>query len=281
MTIDNLILGIIYLVAGYILFWIGKWVYGLTHRGFKVNYELLEKNNAALGLALVGYYFGLILAIGGSIAGPSRGLGEDLLDILIYGVFGIIALNISGLVTDKLILHRFKVEEEIVRDQNAGTGVVEAAVYIATGLVVYGAVSGEGGNIYTAIAFWALGQAALIIAALVYELITPYNIHDFIERDNAAVGVGFAGALVAIGNVVRAATEADFESWTYNLGLFAAQFIIVIILLPFIRLVTDKVLLPGSHLTDELTKENPPNMGAAYVEAFSYIGASFLLTWAI
>lgn len=280
-TLDSLLLGIIYLIVGYLLFWLGKAVYSLTHPDVNVNEELLQRNNAALGVALVGYYFGLILAIGGSIVGPSRGLVEDLLDLALYGVFGILALNISALVRDKLILYRFRVKDEIIRDQNVGTGVVEAAISIASGMVIYGAVAGEGGTLLTAIAFWMLGQAALVIVGLVYQFITPYDIHELIERDNVAVGVGFAGALVAVGNVVRGASEADFISWSSNLSFFALEFLITILLLPVIRFVTDKMLLPGSSLTKEIAKENPPNLGAAYVEAFSYIGASFLIVWAM
>ena len=58
------------------------------------------------------------------------------------------------------------------------------------------------GLLYTAIAFWALGQTVLVLVGKYYNLITNYNIHEHIEKDNVAVGIGFAGALIGIGNLL-------------------------------------------------------------------------------
>ena len=64
----------IYLISAFVLFWIGKLVKDLTTTSYSVREELVEKDNAALGVAMAGYYFGLILAIGGTLSGPSQGL---------------------------------------------------------------------------------------------------------------------------------------------------------------------------------------------------------------
>ena len=188
----------IYLISAFILFWLGKLVKDLTTTSYSVREELVEKDNVALGVAMAGYYFGLIMAIGGTLSGPSQGLENDLIDIGIYGLLAIILLNLSRLVNDGVILHGFKIRDELIDDQNAGTGAVIAASYIATGLVIFGAVSGEIGGIVTTVIFWALGQVALVLAGLVYELITPYSIHDEIEKDNVAAGVAFAARWSAL-----------------------------------------------------------------------------------
>jgi hypothetical protein len=47
------------------------------------------------------------------------------------------------------------------------------------------------------------------------------------------------------------------------------------------RLITDKILLPGEKLTDEIINQEHPNVGAALVEAFAYIGGSVLITWCL
>ena len=52
-----------------------------------------------------------------------------------------------------------------------------------------------------------------------------------------------------------------------------------IILLPVLRIVTDKILLPKRKLTDELVNQEKPNNGVAFIEAFSYIAGSILFTW--
>ncbi len=281
MDLDNLVSAAIFIIVFFIFFFIGKVINDLLHREYKLNFELVEKDNAALALAVVGYYFGLVLAIGGTIAGPSVGLVEDLYDLAIYGILSIILLNISWLLCDKLILYKFRVSEELIRDHNQGTGVVSAGVSVASGFIIYGAVSGEGGSIWTVLVFWALGQVLLILAGLVYELITPYNIHEEIEKDNVAAGVSFAGALVSIGVIIGLAGEGDFTAWSIDLPVYIGFAVLGLIMLPIIRLLTDKVLLPTVKLSDEISAQEKPNVGAAYVEAFSYIAAAFIINWCV
>lgn len=281
MDLDNLVSAAIFIIVFFIFFFIGKVINDLLHREYKLNFELVEKDNAALALAVVGYYFGLVLAIGGTIAGPSAGLVEDLFDLVIYGILSIILLNISWFLCDKLILYKFRVSEELIRDHNQGTGVVSAGISVASGFIIYGAVSGEGGGIWTVLVFWALGQVLLILAGLVYELITPYNVHEEIEKDNVAAGVSFAGALVSIGVIIGLAGEGDFTAWSIDLPVYIGFAVLGLVLLPIIRLLTDKVLLPTVKLSDEISAQEKPNVGAAYVEAFSYIAAAFIINWCV
>ena len=96
-----------------------------------------------------------------------------------------------------------------------------------------------------------------------------------------AAGVSFAGALVAIGAIVGLAGESNFESWSENIADYLGYAVLGLILLPFIRLLTDKVLLPGVKLTDEIAEQEKPNVGAAYIEAFSYIAAAFIIYWCV
>ena len=281
MKLDNIITGLILIVAFYVLFLIGKVVNDLLHREYKLNFELVEKDNSALALAVVGYYMGLVLAIGGALVGPSVDIVNDLIDVVIYGLLGIILLNLSWFVCDRLILFKFKVSDELIRDQNLGTGAVSAGVSIASGFIIFGAIRGEGGGILTVIIFWAIGQAILILAGLLYERITPYSVHGEIEKDNVAAGVSFGGALAAMGIIVGLAAESDFESWAENLTGFLAYAVLGLILLPIIRLLTDKLLLPTVRLSDEIAQQEKPNLGAAYFEAFSYIAAAFIIYWCV
>ncbi|MBW1710734.1 MAG: DUF350 domain-containing protein [Deltaproteobacteria bacterium] len=281
MTLDSLVTAIILIIGFYILFYIGKTVNNLLHREYRLGYELVERDNAALALAIVGYYVGLVLAIGGAIVGPSSGLVNDLIDLAVYGVLGIILLNISWYLCDKLILYKFHVSDELIRDHNQGTGAVSAAVSIASGFIIYGSVAGEGGSIWTVLVFWLIGQVILILTGLVYNRITSYDIHEQIEKDNVAAGVSFAGALLAVGVIVGLAGEGDFVSWSENLFSYLAYAVIGLILLPVVRILTDRVLLPTVRLSDEIVAQEKPNMGAAYIEAFSYIAAAFIIFWCV
>jgi len=281
MDFNNLVSAIIYLACCYFLFWLGKLAYDAIHKNFSVKDELVKKDNCAFALSLVGYYMGLVFAIGGVVVGESEGIQADLIDIFIYGPIAIILLNISTFINDKLVLYQFDNEKEILQDRNAGTGVVELATYVATGMIIFGSISGEGGGIITLLVFWAIGQVSFIIIGFVYNLITPYSVHEQIEKDNVAAGVCYAGAIIGVANIVRHAIGGDFSNWSESLLTFAGYFVLGIILLPLIRLYTDKVLLPGAKLTDEIVNQKKPNLGAAFIAAFSYIGSSFLITWCI
>ncbi len=283
--VDGILATLIYILASFVLFLIGKYVYQIFHPKVKVGWELVENDNLAFAIAHVGYFVGLLLAIGSAVMGESDGLVNDLIDIGVYGLLSVVLLNLSLIVNDKLILSSFDIKKEILEDRNVGTGVIEAANAIATGLIVLGAIHGEGfgagGPIITAIIYWLIGMVILFITAKVYNWITPYDIHEHIEKDNVAVGVGYAGAVIGIANLIRNALMHDFESWYITLEDLAFNITVGFIFLPIARYMTDKILLPGQKLTDEIINQEHPNVGAALVEAFAYIGGSMLIVWAL
>ncbi|MDY6970530.1 MAG: DUF350 domain-containing protein [Spirochaetota bacterium] len=281
MLIDQIISALIYLVSVFIIILLGKVVYNKLNPRFNLKNELVKEDNFALALAIVGYYFGLILAIGGILEGDSAGWIDDILDIIFYGIASIILLNISIIINNKIILYKFDNIKEIIEDRNAGTGIVEAANHIAVGLIIFGAVSGEGGDLITFVIFWITGQAALLLSGFVYNWCNSFDIHEHIEKDNVAVGVAFAGVIIAMGNIIRVGISGDFISWHESFIRFGIFVVFGLIMLPIIRYITDKILLSGESLTDELINQETPNVGAGAIEAFSYIGASFLIGWVI
>ncbi len=77
---------------------------------------------------------------------------------------------------------------------------------MAMGLVTAGAMSGEGG-LASGLAFWMGSLVALLVAGLLYDRITSYDLHDQIERGNVAVAIAFVGVLVGFGTFIRLAGE--------------------------------------------------------------------------
>jgi uncharacterized membrane protein YjfL (UPF0719 family) len=69
MTLDQIVTALIYLVAVFVLFYLGKFVYDKLNRRFELREELVKKDNFALSIAVVGYYFGLVIAWWGIISG--------------------------------------------------------------------------------------------------------------------------------------------------------------------------------------------------------------------
>jgi uncharacterized membrane protein YjfL (UPF0719 family) len=279
---NDLIRALIYLVACLIVLAAGKWIYNLLRPGINANEELVEKDNPAFAVQQTGYWTGLLIVLGGTLVGPSSGLMLDLFDLFLWGFIGIILINISIWLNDKFVLMHFDNRKEIIEDQNAGTGAVEAGSAIASGLLVYGAISGEGGGLVTALICWAIGQVSLIIAGFAYTKFVSYNIHEQIEdHDNVPAGVAFGGALIAVGNLIRIGIEGDFESWSVLLADFLVYTVLALILLPIIRIAADKILLPGRNISDEIANQDKPNLGAGLIEAFAYISVSVLIGWVV
>ena len=276
MSVDQIVAGFVYLAVILVLLAVGKWVYDALHRRFVLRVELLEKDNLALAVTVAGYYLGLVIVLGGVVSGPaSVSLLDDVIGLVIFGALAIVLLNLSAWVNDRLVFSRFDNEREIVEDRNVGVGVLEGANYVAVGLITAGALSGEGG-MASALVFWVTGLAALVVAGVLYDRITAYDLHDQIEGGNVAVAAAFAGVLVGFGNVIRLAGEGDFVSWNESLAEFGYYLVVGLVLLPLVRLFADKVLLPGARLADELVQERP-NLGAGVIEGVSYLAASMLI----
>ena len=276
MSVDQILPGFIHLAVVLVLLVAGKFVYDGLHRGFALRKELIEKRNLAAAVAVAGYYLGLAIVLGGVVSGPaSFSLLDDVIGLAIFGLLGIVLLNLSALINDKAVFSQFAIEHEIVEDRNLGVGILEGANYVAVGLITAGAMSGEGG-LSSGLAFWIAGLVALIVAGLLYDRITPYDLHDEIEKGNTAVAAGFAGVLAGFGNIIRLAGEGDFVSWNESLTGFAYYAVAGLVLLPLVRLFADKVLLPGARLGDELVRDEP-NLGAGVIAGATYLGASMLI----
>ncbi len=268
----------VYLLEAFVLLVLAKWAYTGLYRRVCLREELFDKGNVALAVSTAGYLFGITIALGGVLVGPSAGWQADLQGIGLYGVMTIAMMLVASWLCEKVLLPSFNNTKEVVEDQNLGTGFVEAGVHIANGLILLAIQQGSG-PWWVGVAFWALAQAALLIVGLLYERATPHSIHDELERDNAAVGLAFAGVLVGMGNIISLAVAGDFTGWRDGLITFGAEVAFGLVILMIIKRLTDLVLAPGVSLAAQQTHETP-RIGAGLLEAFGYVGGSMLVLWA-
>ena len=267
----------VYLLEAFVLLVLAKWAYTGLYRRVCLREELFDKGNVALAVSTAGYLFGITIALGGVLAGPSAGWQADLQGIGLYGVMTIAMMLVASWLCEKVLLPSFNNTKEVVEDQNLGTGFVEAGVHIANGLILLAIQQGSG-PWWVGVAFWALAQAALLIVGLLYERATPHSIHDELERDNASVGLAFAGVLVGMGNIISLAVAGDFTGWRDGLITFGADVAFGLVILMIIKRLTDLVLAPGVSLAAQQTHESP-RIGDGLLEAFGYVGGSMLVVW--
>jgi uncharacterized membrane protein YjfL (UPF0719 family) len=277
---------LIYLVTMLGVFVIGKWVYDLF-TPYKLNEQLVEVDNRAVAVAFAGYLLGLGIILEGVVSQESTNMAtgsarRDLLldvgDTLLWGVIGIVLLQLARLINDKLLLNTFSNTKELVEDKNVGTGAVEFGSFVGSALIIRVLLMGEGHGILTSIVetvvYFLAAQAIFVLFGKVYQMVTRYDVHKEIERDNAAAGVSLGLSLIAVSVLV-----SSYLSRYDSLPGLALWFLIGTVLLLGCRYLVDKFLLPGRLLDDEVGTDR--NWGAALIEGGSavalaaLIGASF------
>ena len=262
---------------------------------YSIDEEVTQKKNLAVALRLSGYFIGVILVFLGALYQPPtlggpEGFGFDrdyaieVLRVFLYSLAGIVALNLVRILMNRLILYRFNIEKEVVEGQNVGTGAAEFGMYVATGLLIAGALSGggAGGEITAALitlAFFGMGLVLLTVFALFYQFTTPFDIHSEIEGNNTAVGVALGGNLIAIGLVTFKAVFGDFAGWGESIAAFLIFGVIGFALLYVMRLLIDLLLLPSVRISQALSVER--NLGVAFIESAVVISAATILFLAI
>lgn len=281
MSLDDILTALVLIVIVMLIVALAKKAWDLCHRQIKLRHELVESDNPAVALALCGYLFGIVFAIAGIMSGEKLALIDEIIDLLLYGLLAVVLLNLSSFINDRIIFHRFDNSDKLVAERNIGLGAVEGAFATASGLVLYGALLGEGGGIVTALVFWLLGQFAFLLFARLYNLITPFDFVTEIAKNNTAVAFAFAGLLLAAANLMRVATAFDFVTWQENLQNFAMIFVLGVLIFPLLRFVTDRLLIPSASLTHELVGQERPNIGVGLLEASTYIIASLIISWVI
>jgi uncharacterized membrane protein YjfL (UPF0719 family) len=280
----------VYVALGLVVLTLAKLARDVVTR-YGLEEEIVAKGNVAVALRLSGYLLGVILVFLGAVYQPlgsadagygglgfDRAFGLEALWVFLYSLAGIVALNLMRVVTDRLVLYRFELEREIVQDQNVGAAAAEFGVNVAAGLVIAGAIAGQGGPL-NALAFFGLGLGVLILFALFYEWTTPFNIHDEIERDNPAVGITLGGNLVAIGLVIFKATFGDFVGWQEGILEFVVYSVVGFALLYVLRLAVDLVLLPHTRVSQQVAAGR--NVGVAFVETAVVVSSALILLVAV
>jgi uncharacterized membrane protein YjfL (UPF0719 family) len=276
-----------YIALGILVFFCGKVVKDFL-TPFNDDHELTTNDNPALGLSVAGYYLSVMIIYLGAALGPAispgaflsdgefyASVGLQLLYTACWSVAGIFALNFARYILDKFTLGHFSVETEIMRDRNLGAGAAEFGSYIASALVIASAIYGETGGILTAAIFFVLGQLYLIGFTKLYQYMTPFNVHDQIEKGNNAAGIALAGNFIGMGLVVAAVSRIPFTGWVDVVGSFLVTLVIGTVFLVIGRQVADKILLPGKSLNDEIATDR--NCAAALVEGAAVISFGALI----
>lgn len=277
--IENIITAydsLLYMIEVVLLMWVAKKVYDWV-TPFKLEKQLVENDNKALGVSFAGYLLSVGIIVWSSLSSPDSAnifksipgengiLLTNMALVAIWGLVGIVLLVIARILNDKILLGAFDNNKEIIKDRNIGTGAVEFGAYVGSAFIIGSVIGGEGsGNIVDeliqTLIFFTVGQIAFIIFSKIYQKITKYDMFkELEENDNQAVGVAFGLTLVAVGMLLAKPIEKS-DSLVYFFTWFAVGGVFIIIM----RTLVDKIILPMHKIDDEIAKDK--NWGIALIE---------------
>lgn len=245
------------------------------------DYQIEEASNLAVALRRcglsIGFGFGLAGVVSGGVVRFSAGMDavlQDMGELAGYCALLLVFLFIAEIIADKIVLGSINNALEL-KNRNDAVGLAEFGIFVATGLIAYGSFHGDGGGWATALGFFAMGQAALILFALVYEWVTPVKLLDEIKKGNAAAGLMLGGTLITLGIILCFAIAGPFTNWRDGIiGFALSAGVGIVLLIPF-QILIDKVFLPNTTLQIEVERDQ--NIAACAVTVCLQVALAIMI----
>ena len=257
---------------------VARVAFGLLCRleGYSFTHEIVENDNPAMGLRVGSLLLAVIITFLGVMHPSGISWKEDVQILLTYGLLVILLLLSSRWVNDYGILYGFRNNQEVVNEQNTAVATVEAATYLATALIMSGALAGWEGGFWISVAWFAIGQGLLIVLALLYRLFVP-GVFAALDGHNLACGISLGGFLLAGGLALHGAVSGPVVGWTADLNavaLFMAGWLVVMLVA---HVVANRLLLPLARLRTKVMQDR--NVAAGVAEAVVFVGVTLVYTW--
>jgi uncharacterized membrane protein YjfL (UPF0719 family) len=276
LSFGQLVLGVVVLILAKVaLGWLSP---------YSTDQEMTSRDNPAFGLAVAGYFAGTAIIYISSAGFAPLPLDEGASAVfaamgenLAWALAGIVALNASRWLADRLLVSHVRNDGEITEHRNLAAGALECGAYIAAATVLAGAIRQPGGTAWTALAIFLLGQFALILMGRLYQRWIGYDVVAEVRSGNLAAGVGFAMTLVALSLLMLKAIGGEFTTWTASLSFFAFDAVAGLILLLFLRWLAAMALLPGSRMAQEIVRDR--NVNAGLVEGVFAVGIAGMILY--
>lgn len=250
--------------------------------GQSLTETLIHHDNKAAAVALAGFMLGVINVIVPILSGPSHSFWGDVRGMLAYGIGGILAMTVAGLIFEQYSRATGVPLREQVAAGNLAAGIVDGSIHFASSQIVAGALTGDGGSFVPTAIFWAAGVVALIALTHIFRMLTAYDDAELIQRGNVAAALGCAGLVVAIGMMVGYAVSGTFTGYADSFRAFGLMLLAVSVLYPVRQIIVQMLLLGagfsfrGGRLDKEIAEDQ--NVGAGLLEAIGYLATALIVT---
>ncbi|MCG8549790.1 MAG: DUF350 domain-containing protein [Desulfobacterales bacterium] len=291
-TLINMGHGLCYALASIFFIFLAKKLDDWRTKDFNDDRHI-DDGNVAVGLRRAGLYLGIAIGMTGALSGESAGFRSDMLYLLADGALVTVCLFLARFINDSIMMGNMNNDRECIKvftledgrtvTGNTALGMVEAGMYIATGFILNGSMSGSGGSFVqalgSALLFFVLGQVVLLGCGLLYELSTPFNVRDEIKQNNPAAGIGLAGILIALGIILKASLSGPFTGWINDIVGFLIYTVFGMILLIGFTALVDRFLLPTTNIATEVKEDK--NVAALVLVQATIIAVALVIAHAV
>ncbi|WDD99205.1 DUF350 domain-containing protein [Thalassomonas actiniarum] len=260
-----------------IVIFASRWLYSLSSP-YNTFSEIIDKKNLALGISIMGFITANTIIYSAVITGLSQQLQPNLMAVCQHTALGMLLLLVSRQVNDKVLLHSCCSHRQIITKQSLSVGMAQASCYITSGLII-GGVLMRGGDIFSVLVFYALGQVSLVLFTKIYDLFTNFCLIQELESGNIAAGTSFSATVIALGIILLHALGGEFVSWQSGISSFALDALTAFIILPVVRMLVDKLLIPSVNIDYAIKKEH--NVAVALLEGAVAISVALVIFFAL
>lgn len=255
------------------LFWSAKKLFDLFS-GYSLDIQMVKEDNKAITTTFVGYLAGVALILEGVLSGESMPLVQGTIDTFLWGMIGIVLLNIAGKLNAQLLLKNLDSGQELLKNRNLGIAVVFLGGYIGSAFIIRSIILGEtlgwAIDVGMTVLFFFIAQIIFFIYSILYQKVIQYDLKNELKEGNVAAGISFGLNLSAIGILLSVPLQSS-----YSLVLFFIWFICGTTILALFRYLMDKIIIPMEKLDEEIHQDN--NWGVALLEGCFIIGAVIAL----
>jgi uncharacterized membrane protein YjfL (UPF0719 family) len=162
-------------------------------------------------------------------------------------------------ITDRLVLPGIN-NQEALKQGNMAVGFVELGMLVATGIVAYSSMVGEGGGMLSSLSYFIAGQITLVALVIIYEkvFVGNFDIVEAIGNKNVASGIYLGGKMIAYSLILKSAIAGNGSSALLaDLVLeFLAVAALGMLFLYLFEYLLDRLIVTSANLSSMLSKDS-------------------------
>lgn len=249
-------------------------------RGYSVNDRVVKQASLGAAVSQAGYLIGILLGFLGAIsfAAQASSFASMAGHLALFGLLAVVLQLVADILSDRLIFRGGSRASNPSEDDNISLALGKAAVSVATGLVLRGAMVDPSAGVLACVVWFFVGQALMVLAVLLYTRLTPYDDLAEIRGKNVAAGFPIVGILLALGLVVEAAIATKGNGSLIPTAMHVGKFLGVSLVLVYVfRLIASYVLLPKLKLSIAIVERR--SVAAGLQEGVSFLLVSLIVTF--